>query len=141
MTARLETVLDKFEIQELLTAYAHAIDARDFEALDDIFTLDAEIDYSATGGIKGGLGEIKPFLQAMLPMFKASQHFVTNPLIKLNTDSASSRSLLFNPMTMEREGTLHTMFIGAWYVDDLIRSEEGWRISKRHQELAFFHNQ
>jgi len=141
MPTRLETILDKFEIQELLTAYAHVIDTRDFEALDDIFTMDAEIDYSATGGIKGGLGEIKPFLQAMLPMFKTSQHFVTNPLIKLTTDTATSRSLLFNPMTMEREDELHTMFIGAWYVDDLIRSEEGWRISKRRQEVAFFHNQ
>jgi len=141
MSARLEAILDKFEIQELLTAYAHAIDTRDFEALDNLFTADAEIDYSATGGIMGGLGEIKPFLQAMLPMFKASQHFVTNPLIKLSGEAATSRSLLFNPMTMERDGGLHTMFIGAWYVDDLVRTDKGWRIAKRRQELAYFHNQ
>lgn len=141
MSARLQTLLEKFEIQELLTAYAHAIDARDFAALDQIFTLDAEIDYSATGGIKGGLGDIKPFLEAMLPLFKASQHFVTNPLIKLAGDSATCRSLLFNPMTMVREDGLHTLFIGAWYVDDLVRTGAGWRIAKRAQELAFFHNQ
>ena len=142
MLPRLETVLDKFEIQELLTAYAHAIDAREFDALDNLFMADAQIDYSATGGIKGGLAEIKPFLQAMLPMFKASQHFVTNPLIRLSGDRATSRSLLFNPMTMERDGGLHTMFIGAWYVDDLMRAgADGWRISKRRQELAYFHNQ
>jgi len=141
MSDRLESVLDKFEIQELLTAYAHAIDGRFFDALDDIFTPAAEIDYSATGGIKGGLADIKPFLQSTLPLFKASQHFVTNPLITLADETATSRSLLLNPMTMERDGGLHTLFIGAWYIDELVRTGKGWRINKRVQELAFFHNQ
>lgn len=141
MSARLEIIADKFEIQEILTAYAHAIDGRDFDALDDLFTTDAEIDYSATGGMTGGLGEIKPFLASTLPLFKASQHFVTNPLIALSGDEASCKSLLLNPMTMEREEGPHTLFIGAWYVDHLVRTEAGWRIAKRRQELAFFHNQ
>jgi len=141
MDARLAAMVDKFEIQELLTAYAHAIDRRDFDALDDLFMPNAQIDYSATGGIAGGLDQIKPFLESTLPMFKASQHFVTNPLIKLDGDKATSRCLLLNPMTMEREGGPHTLFIGAWYVDELMRGETGWRIAKRAQELAFFHNQ
>jgi len=141
MDARLAIMVDKFEIQELLTAYAHAIDNWDFDALDHIFTGDAQIDYSATGGISGGLDQIKPFLESTLPMFKASQYFVTNPLINLDGDTATSRCLLLNPMTMEREGGLHTLFIGAWYIDELVRGEGGWRIAKRAQELAFFHNQ
>lgn len=141
MSARLEMIADKFEIQEVLTAYAHAIDARNFDALDDLFTADAQIDYSATGGISGGLGEIKPFLQSTLPMFKASQHFVTNPLIQLSGDTASCKSLLFNPMTMEREDGPHTLFIGAWYIDEFVRRAPGWRIQARKQQLAFFHNQ
>lgn len=141
MSARLETIADKFEIQEILTAYAHAIDERDFDKLDALFTADAEIDYSATGGIKGPIDQIKPFLASTLPLFKASQHFVTNPLIILSGDGANCKSLLLNPMTMEREGGAHTLFIGAWYIDDLVRTELGWRISKRRQELAFFHNQ
>ena len=141
MDARLQTILDKFEIQELLTAYAHAIDERDIDALDDMFTPDAEIDYSATGGIKGSLSEIKPFLQTSLPMFKASQHYVTNPKITLNGDTATSKCLLFNPMVMDRDGASHTLFIGAWYHDELVRTDTGWRITKRSQSLAFFHNQ
>lgn len=141
MDKRLETILDKFEIQELLTAYAHAIDRRDIDALDDLFTSDAHIDYAATGGVSGGLSDIKPFLKSNLPLFKTSQHFVTNPLIKLAGDDATSRCLLLNPMTMERDGGAHTLFIGAWYIDELVRTEAGWRIAKRAQELAFFHNQ
>ena len=120
MSQRLEILLDKFEIQELITAYAHAIDGQDFGALDDLFTADAQIDYTASGGIKGGLEEIKPFLQGALPMFKATQHFVTNPLIKLAGDTATSRSLLFNTMTMEQDSGSQTLLIGAWYNDCLL---------------------
>ena len=35
---RINLIVDKFEIQELLTAYAHVIDERDFDALHDLFT-------------------------------------------------------------------------------------------------------
>ena len=140
MSQRLEILLDKFEIQELITAYAHAIDGQDFGALDDLFTADAQINYTASGGIKGGLEEIKPFLQGALPMFKATQHFVTNPLIKLADDTATSRSLLFNTMTMEQDSGSQTLLIGAWYNDELIRTDEGWRIAKRWQDLAFMQN-
>ena len=37
---------DRFEIQDLLADYCHAIDSQNFSALDDIFTEDAIIDYT-----------------------------------------------------------------------------------------------
>lgn len=132
---------DRLEIQDLLNAYTHAIDGKDWDALNDIFTPDAEIDYSATGGIGGTLKEAKAFLEQVLPMFQSTQHFVTNPMIRVTGDTASCKSLLFNPVTMERDGSPHTFFVGAWYVDALVRTKAGWRIAKRHQELAYFHNQ
>lgn len=132
---------DRFEIQELLSAYCHAIDSRDWDALDHLFTRDAKIDYSATGGIKGSLLEIKAFLASTLPLFKATQHFVTNPMIRIDGNTANVRSLLFNPVTIERDGAAHTFFVGAWYVDVLKRVGSRWRIVTRSQELAFFHNQ
>ncbi|MEM6410655.1 MAG: nuclear transport factor 2 family protein [Pseudomonadota bacterium] len=137
----LEELSDRFEIQELLSAYCHAIDGRDWNRLDLLFTDDAEIDYSATGGISGSLSEIKTFLDSTLPLFSASQHFVTNPDIRVDGETAHVRSLLFNPMTMEREGTPHTLFIGAWYIDELVKVSGEWRIRQRSQQLAYFHNQ
>lgn len=137
----LEELSDRAEIHDLITAYCHAIDGKDWAALDLLFAPDADIDYSATGGISGKLPDIKPFLEATLPLFKSTQHFVTNPLIRISGDRATARSLLFNPVTMDRETGDHTLFIGAWYVDELIRTPEGWRISSRRQEKSFFHNQ
>ena len=132
---------DRLEIQDLLNAYTHAIDGKDWDALDTIFLPDATIDYSATGGISGSLNEAKAFLQQMLPMFQSTQHFVTNPMIRVSGDSATCKSLLFNPVTLERDGSPHTFFVGAWYIDDLVRTDGGWRIASRRQELAYFHNQ
>lgn len=137
----LEELSDRFEIQELLSAYCHAIDGRDWDRLDTLFTEDAEIDYSATGGIIGSLPEIKTFLAQTLPLFSSSQHFVTNPDISIDSNTATVRSLLFNPMTMEREGAPHTLFIGAWYIDVLAKQSDGWRFKSRKQELSYFHNQ
>ena len=48
---------DRMEIQNILALYCEAIDNRDWEALDDFFTEDAIIDYTATGGLKCTLPE------------------------------------------------------------------------------------
>ena len=38
MPMSLQEISDRLEIQDLLAAYSHAIDGRDWDALDDIFT-------------------------------------------------------------------------------------------------------
>ena len=50
MVLSLEEISDRFEIQDLLVAYCHAIDTRNWDALDDVFTADAVIDYTEMGG-------------------------------------------------------------------------------------------
>ena len=42
---------DRLEIEDLLTRYCAAIDAKDFDLLDEVFTADATIDYTRSGGI------------------------------------------------------------------------------------------
>ena len=47
---------DRLEIQDLLNAYCHAIDRRDWDALDQICSReDAIIDYTEAGGARGTL--------------------------------------------------------------------------------------
>src|SRR5882724_8264183 len=46
-------ISDRFEIQRLMALYSNAIDLRDFDRLDIVFTPDAYIDYRAMGGIDG----------------------------------------------------------------------------------------
>jgi hypothetical protein len=41
---------DRLELQDLITAYSYAIDFHRWDDLDDIFTADARLDFTATGG-------------------------------------------------------------------------------------------
>jgi hypothetical protein len=59
----LQAVSDRLEIQQLAVDYAHAIDSRDFDLLDDVFLPDAFIDYRAVGGRHGRYPDIKQWLK------------------------------------------------------------------------------
>lgn len=135
-----QNMSDRLEIQDLLTAYCDAIDSRNWNALDDIFTPDAIIDYTEAGGAKGTLEEIKLYLDRALKPFSGMQHMLGLPMIKITGDEASSRTILFNPMVIEKEGNPNVFFVGLWYRDKLIRTSKGWRIQSRHEELSYFHN-
>jgi hypothetical protein len=64
------------EIQDLQVAYSHAIDFKNFDELDDVFTPDAHIDYTVFGGPKGSYPEIKKYLSDTMPMFSGYYHLV-----------------------------------------------------------------
>lgn len=136
----LQELSDRAEIQDLITRYAYAIDDRDWDALDHVFTPDAVIDYTETGGIRGTVPEIKTFLAEAMPKFSAFQHLSTTTQLKLDGDRATARTILFNPMVIEHEGQPRTFFIGLWYLDELVRTENGWRISSRYEQQSWTHN-
>ena len=135
-----QALSDRFEIQDLLVSYCHAIDSQNFDALDHIFTDDAFIDYTAVGGAKGNLKEIKAYLSKALSKFSGMQHMLGLPQITIKGDRASGRTICFNPMVLDREGQPHVFFVGIWYVDELVRTEAGWRIKHRKEEFSYFHN-
>jgi hypothetical protein len=70
----LQEISDRLEIQDLMDRYCYAIDERDWDALDTVFTPDAVIDYTESGGVKGSLAEIKAWLPKALERFPAFQH-------------------------------------------------------------------
>jgi 3-phenylpropionate/cinnamic acid dioxygenase small subunit len=132
-----EQALDIIEIQQLLATYVYAIDAKDFDRLDEVFTADAIIDYTATGGVCGDYSAIKRWLARALAPFSLTQHMIGLPLIRLSGNRASVRTMLFNPMRRAGEGGEQLFFIGASYVDDLVRTAQGWRIQRRCEADAW----
>ena len=51
----LQEISDPLEIQDLMVEYCYPIDTRNWDALDDVFTTDAIIDYSEMVGVKNTL--------------------------------------------------------------------------------------
>ena len=133
------TVLqDRLAIDDLLVRYAWAIDDKDFDALDTVFTADAHIDYTATGGIAGSLAEIKPWLAESLAAFPATQHLLSNSQVTITGDTATARTAGYNPMgAATREGPLHFFFMGGIYADQMVRTPDGWRIKQRVEHFVW----
>ena len=138
----LQEISDRLEIQDLFARYSFAIDERNWDDLDRVFTPDAKIDYSETGGAKGDFQEIKAWLpKALGDRFPRYQHMVATTKLELNGDEARSRTILFNPMVYAKpDGTEQVFFIGLWYRDRLVRTPDGWRIAERYEEMSYAHN-
>ena len=141
MTMTLQEISDRMEIQDLLVKYSYAIDTRDFEALDDVFTPDAWIDYTVFGGTAGNLGDTKKFLTETMPMFQSFQHMVSTSQIAIDGDTAQVKTICHNPMVMPvGDEKVQVFYCGLWYVDEMVRTAEGWRIKKRVEEKSYVHN-
>ena len=136
-----QEISDRFEIQDLIVHYSHLIDAQKFDDLDEVFTPDAFIDYSAFGGAKGDYAEVKEFLKQALPAFKNSQHMISNYQIKIAGDEATGRIMCFNPMELNLPDQGNPVFfLGLWYLDKYVRTDKGWRISERVEEKSYGFN-
>ena len=134
-------ISDRLEIQQLMTTYSNAIDRRDFDRLDTVFTPDAYIDYRAMGGIDGRYPEVKAWLGPALKSFPHYYHLIANTEVVLAGDKATARTVCFNPMEVPLpQGGGQVMFLGLWYVDELVRTSDGWRIRERVEESCYQHN-
>jgi SnoaL-like domain len=132
----IEEISDRLEIQQLLVDYSTAIDARRFDDLDRVFTADAYIDYRAMGGVDGRYPEVKAWLAQVLPNFPAYAHMLGNFDVKIDGDTATSRTLCFNPMVLGGDEQ-QVLFCGLWYDDEFVRTGDGWRMTKRVEEKCF----
>jgi ketosteroid isomerase-like protein len=137
----LQELSDRREIDDLLIAYCHAIDSHDWDALDGVFTPDAVIDYTVFGGPRGLYPEIKLFLADVLPRAAYAQHIISTSQVRLQGDHATARTICTNPMgAREPDGSIRHMVYALWYIDELARTERGWRITRRHEEISYTQN-
>ena len=155
----LAEISDRLDIQQLLVDYATAIDHRRFDDLDRIFTPDAYIDYRAMGGIDGDFPTVKAWLAEVLPNFPAYCHLIGNFDITLHGDTATARTMCLNPMQLSGSGDQgprgqersdsgdqgprgqersdsgdqggQVLFCALWYDDELVRTADGWRLTRR----------
>jgi 3-phenylpropionate/cinnamic acid dioxygenase small subunit len=137
-TLSLQQISDRIEIDDLLIRYTVAIDTKDWELLDMVFTPDAKVDYTTSGGIKGDYPEVRAWLAKALALFDMTQHLISNSVVRIDGDTATARTMVFNPMGRDDgKGGLSLFYVGAWYDDKLVRTPEGWRITERFEEQAF----
>lgn len=138
MAIAAQHLLDRLEIESVLSRYAWALDTKEFDLLDDVFTPDAFLDYTTAGGIKGDYREVKAWLATVLPSFPAYQHLITNVEVTVDGDTATSRAAFYNPMGHDRaDGTRAYFHCGGEYRDQWRRTSDGWRITNRFEQTIW----
>ena len=132
MSDAVTRLADRLAIDDQLTRYCRAIDSGDWDLLDGVFTPDAVLDYTSSGGIRGVYPDVKAWLAQVLPLFPIRQHYVTNREVEFAGDTAKSQAYLYNPMGRRREdGGADLFFTGGIYRDRWRRTADGWRIAER----------
>ena len=118
----LQEISDRLEIADVITRYTRAIDTGDWDKLDTVFTPDADIDYTESGGIHAGFGEVKPWLAEMLPAFFPKRMHTIGQVEVLfhrdeEQDAASVTAYFDNPMPMDDgSGGTKIVELGGMYL-------------------------
>jgi 3-phenylpropionate/cinnamic acid dioxygenase small subunit len=135
---QVQLLIDRLEIDDLLTRYTVALDTRQWDLLATVFTPDATIDYTSSEGIKGQFPEIATWLEQALTPFTATQHLLGNRHIELDGDHGTGRTYFFNPNTLtDGAGAATMFFVGGFYLDKFVRAEAGWRIADRYEQTTW----
>ena len=133
---------DRVEIDDLLTRYASAIDTREWDMLDSVFTVDAELDYRSAGGIRGHTPKSRRGSRRCFPCSRGPSTWLLNRAVDLDPTDAGgrSRSGFLNPngLTIHDKPWLFT--VGGYYHDRLARTADGWRIASRLEETLWWTN-
>ena len=141
MTLTREQISDRIEIEEVLTRYCYAVDDRDWDVYRGVFTHDAVIDDRVTGGIHSGIEEHIQYLRRALSRVALSQHALSTVRIDLSVNTAQVRAHCSCPMVVEfGDAKNHVFFQGLWYRNLLVRTHEGWKISRLVEEGYWTYN-
>ena len=134
---------DRTEIAEALNRYTIAIDTGEFDRLDTVFTADAQIDYTESGGVAAGFAEVKPWLAENLPAFSTKRmHTLGQVSIAFaNTrDEARVTAYFHNPMLIADgggQGGERLVEVGGIYHHTFVRTEGGWRSRRLHEQVVW----
>ena len=131
----LQQLVDQHEIEQLMFRYATGIDTADYDLVDTVFTDDGEIDYAGIGGPKGRWrGDVREWSEVSLAAFPVRKHYLTNVVVTYAADRATATSVTYwrSPMGFARgDGSIHLFESGGRYLDELVRTDDGWRIAVR----------
>lgn len=121
---------DRLAIQDLLIAYAHAVDSlHDVKGICDVFVEDAVFDLSGINFPSlNGHAEIRRFFEDTFSSMAAHAHYLTNfAMTAYDGDTASIRAYVIGMGKYKAGGgiTIH-----GRYFFDVRRTEAGWKATR-----------
>ncbi len=118
---------DRNAIADLLLRYATAIDRRDWDQFRTCFTADVLAEYKDIGTWRG-VDEITDFMAEVHAPMGPTLHRLSNIDVVVTGDTATARTYVDVVLTFDGGSGLNDI---GFYDDDLVRTDDGWRIAHR----------
>lgn len=134
--AKLQALVDKDEIRDVMWRYARAVDRGDVDLLRTCYHPDATLDY----GRNSGDGSVEAHLETVAKLHsyvRAAHHHISNVFVELDGDFATVESYLIDTLSQAMDTSrlaadqevVHQLF--ARYLDRFERRDGEWRIIRR----------
>ncbi|HWJ68348.1 MAG TPA: nuclear transport factor 2 family protein [Nocardioides sp.] len=137
----LQELIDRAEITDAITRYTLAVDEGDFDRLDTVFTPDAHIDYTQSGGVVDSYPVVKAWLAEALPGFsKHRVHLVGQVAVDFadDRDAADVTAYFHNPMRIsDGRGGERVVEVGGMYRHSFVRTPDGWRSRRLFEQVEW----
>jgi hypothetical protein len=142
MDINLKGLLDREEIRNLRTIYAHHLDSNNIAALDQVFSADAVVE--VTVGKMEGIDAIRVGLNDAFKLYDRDHrgsypfmHAITNHWVKLTgPDTALGRCYLIDFETASKPDPNPLLLLGI-YADEYKRIDGEWRITHTRLEVVW----
>jgi hypothetical protein len=135
MTDRLQYLLDRVELNDLVTRYFRSADERDFDRFRSCFVPGTAVDYSELLPVPAGcpVEQVAEVIEAtMAERYGPTQHFMGNHDVTIDGDTARGTTycLAIHQLLPPDDGAARVAS-ALRYVDRFVRTEAGWRIEHR----------
>ena len=121
---------DRHRIQDLMLAYAAAVDDNDMAAYRDCFDDNVEIVGFGESVIHGA-DQWVASVSSQLEAFSGTQHLLSPPLATLRGDRASARTDV-QALHFLKTPAGGTFTLWATYLTDFVQTQDTWKIA-RHE--------
>jgi 3-phenylpropionate/cinnamic acid dioxygenase small subunit len=126
---------DKAEIAEVLVRYASGIDQRDWPLFRTCWTADVHADYEQVGQFTSAEA-LTDMMQMLHDPMGPTYHRMSNFAITVSGDRANARSYVHAVLMLVPGDSTNSFDAVGHYDDEFIRTDVGWRISRRAVSTA-----
>ncbi|MDN5744191.1 MAG: nuclear transport factor 2 family protein [Nocardioidaceae bacterium] len=140
----IQELLDRAEITDAITRYTFAVDEGEWDRLDTVFTPDAHIDYSQSGGVVDAYPVVKRWLAENLPAFSAHRMHAVNQIAfepaggDADQGAVVAHAYFHNPMRIaDGRGGERLVEVGGIYHHTFVPTADGWRSRRLIEQVVW----
>jgi hypothetical protein len=128
------TISDYLSIRNLSAQYDYFADHGEARQYAELFVEDGEFDIVGHG-VYRGRAELAGLIEAgRSNTWSKRVHITADPLLEIDGDNARQRSRVIT-CVRATDGTSNDFVNTGWFVDELRRTDDGWRFVSRRAEI------